>query len=38
MRSAEGAMEINRNQYFLAGIVLLFVGIQFRLVDSVTLN
>ncbi len=31
-------MEINRNQYFLAGIVLLFVGIQFRLVDSVTLN
>jgi hypothetical protein len=31
-------MEINRNQYFLAGLVLLFLGIQFRLVASFTLN
>ncbi|MBN2477141.1 MAG: hypothetical protein JXB62_21210 [Pirellulales bacterium] len=31
-------MEINRNQYFLAGLVLLFLGIQFRLVDSFVLT
>ncbi|MEW4451961.1 hypothetical protein AB1L30_04670 [Bremerella sp. JC817] len=31
-------MEINRNQYFMIGIVLLALGIQFRMVDSVTLT
>jgi len=31
-------MEINRNQYFLAGLVLLFLGIQFRMIDSVVLT
>jgi len=29
-------MDINRNQYFLAGLVLLLLGIQFRVVDSYT--
>jgi hypothetical protein len=28
-------MDINRNQWFLAGLVLLMLGIQFRMVDSV---
>lgn len=27
-------MEFNRNQYFMAGIVIVLLGIQFRLVDS----
>ena len=31
-------MELNRNQFFMAGLVLLFLGIQFRLVGSFTLN
>ncbi|MBX7168358.1 MAG: hypothetical protein K1X74_18630 [Pirellulales bacterium] len=31
-------MEINRNQYFLVGIVLLLLGIQFRMVDTYVLN
>jgi hypothetical protein len=31
-------MDITRNQYFLAGLLLLFLGIQFRLIDSVDLN
>jgi len=31
-------MEINRNQYFLIGLVVLALGIQFRLVDSFVLN
>jgi hypothetical protein len=31
-------MELNRNQFFMAGLVLLFLGIQFRLLDSFTLN
>jgi hypothetical protein len=30
-------MEINRNQYFLAGLVLLFLGLQFRFIDTVEL-
>jgi hypothetical protein len=34
----DAAMELNRNQFFLAGLVLLFLGIQFRLMDSFTLN
>jgi len=31
-------MEINRNQYFMIGIVLVLLGVQFRLVDSFVLN
>jgi len=31
-------MEFNRNQYFLAGLVLLFLGIELRMVDSVVLT
>ena len=31
-------MEFNRNQYFAAGMVLLLLGIQFRLVESYVLN
>jgi hypothetical protein len=31
-------MELNRNQFFLAGLVVLFLGIQFRLIDNFTLN
>jgi len=31
-------MELNRNQYFLFGLVILFLGIQFRRVDSFVLN
>src|SRR5262245_46426584 len=32
------AMELNRNQFFMAGIFLMLLGIQFRLVDTITLN
>lgn len=31
-------MEFNRNHYFLAGLVFLMLGIQFRLVESFELN
>jgi len=31
-------MDISRNQYFLAGLVLLFLGLQFRLVESFVLT
>ena len=31
-------MEINRNQWFMAGLVLLFLGIQFRLINSFVLT
>lgn len=31
-------MEINRNQWFLAGMVLLLLGGQFRMIDSVELT
>ena len=31
-------MELNRNQWFLAGLVLLLLGLQFRMVDSVVLT
>jgi hypothetical protein len=31
-------MDINRNQVFLAGIVLLFLGTEFRMMDSFVLN
>jgi len=31
-------VEINRNQYFMVGFVVLLLGIQFRLLDSFVLN
>lgn len=31
-------VEFNRNQFFMAGVFLVLLGIQFRLVDSATLN
>ncbi len=31
-------MDINRNQWFMAGLVLLLLGIQFRLADSFVLT
>lgn len=31
-------MEINRNQYFLIGLIVLFFGLQLRLVDTYVLN
>jgi hypothetical protein len=31
-------MEFNRNQFFMIGILLVLLGIQFRLVESATLN
>jgi hypothetical protein len=31
-------MDINRNQYFLMGLVLLLLGFQFRMIDTVTLT
>ena len=31
-------MDITRNQYFLAGLVLLFLGIQFRVIESFSLT
>jgi hypothetical protein len=31
-------MELNRNQYFLAGLVVFLLGIQLRLVDGFVLN
>ena len=31
-------MEMNRNQFFLFGLVVLLIGIQFRLIDSFVLN
>ena len=31
-------MDINRNQFFLAGLLLLLLGVQFRMVDSFVLT
>ncbi len=31
-------MEFNRNQFMMIGVVLLLLGLQFRLFDSCTLN
>ena len=31
-------MEINRNQYFLAGLVMLLLGLQVRAVETFVLN
>ena len=32
------AMDIDRNRYFMFGVVLFLLGLQFRLVDSFVLN
>src|SRR5262249_621345 len=32
------AMELNRNQYFMGGLVVLLLGIQLRIVDGFVLN
>ncbi len=31
-------MDFNRNQFFMAGVLLLLLGLQFRMVDTFTLN
>lgn len=31
-------MEFNRNQYFMAGVLILLLGIQFRTVETFVLN
>lgn len=31
-------MDITRNQYFFAGLILLLMGLEFNLVDTFTLN
>jgi len=31
-------MDLNRNQFFLAGLIVLLLGIQFRVVDTFVLN
>ncbi len=31
-------MEITRNQYYLAGLVLFFLGIQFRMIETIELT
>ncbi len=31
-------MDINRNQYFLAGLVLIFLGIEFQRVNTIVLT
>ena len=31
-------MEIKRHHYFIAGVIILFLGIQFRYIESFTLN
>jgi hypothetical protein len=31
-------MELNRNQFFMAGVVVLLLGLQLRAVDTFTLN
>ncbi len=31
-------MQMNRNRYFLLGVLLVLLGIQFRMVDSFVLN
>ena len=31
-------MELNRNHYFFLGLLVLFLGIQFRTVDALVLN
>lgn len=36
--SRDAEMDVNRNQYFMFGVVILILGIQFRYVDSFVLN
>ncbi|HEY2826034.1 MAG TPA: hypothetical protein VGJ04_00410 [Pirellulales bacterium] len=31
-------MEFNRNQFFMIGVLVVLLGVQFRLVESATLN
>lgn len=31
-------MQMNRNRYFLIGVLLILLGIQFRMIDSFVLN
>ena len=31
-------MDLNRNQWFLLGLVVLFLGIEFRMIDSIELT
>ncbi len=31
-------MDINRNQFFLVGLIVLFLGLQFRSIDSIVLT
>lgn len=31
-------MDLNRNQFFMIGLILLLFGLQFRLIESYTLN
>jgi hypothetical protein len=37
-KERKGAVKLNRNHYFLIGLILLFLGLQFRMVDTVVLN
>ena len=37
-RMGDARMDINRNQFFMAGLVLLFLGLQFRATESVVLT
>ncbi|EGF24841.1 conserved hypothetical protein, membrane [Rhodopirellula baltica WH47] len=32
------AMDMNRNRYFMIGVLLILLGVQFRMVDSFVLN
>jgi hypothetical protein len=34
----KGAVKFNRNHYLLIGLILVFLGLQFRFVDTVVLN
>lgn len=36
--SAKETMKFERNRYFMLGVILLLLGLQFRLVDSFVLN
>jgi hypothetical protein len=36
--SRGASVELNRNHYFMAGVVLLLLGVQLRIVDSYVLN
>jgi hypothetical protein len=38
MPGRRAAMELNRHHYFFIGLVLLFLGIQFRTVEAYVLN